>query len=274
MDKEWVERYVKIYKHFDLYQSFPFEKKDDIEWLFEEMRKKKNGFLTKEKEDLFEYLNGFDWGVYDIVMKERKKEDDQKLGFEFEIRKSSLSSENDDKLSSLEDNMLLSESSKELSKKAEEYRKGERVLFEWEYDEDDNKYPFRDRDGEIYLRVKIKNPWIEEVRYSYDTHYYLFYENKRVNYFQDEEKTTLEYATMMNLFEYKNLSDKEKRLLKIEDKTSNRRYRLYQYLCVPIYTKNQVEKKDNKREEANELFQRLKIKKDMNLFLKDYFLND
>ncbi len=260
MDREWIEKYVKIYKHFDLYQSFPFDKKDDIEWLIEEMRKKKNGLLTKEKEDLFEYLNGFDWGIYDIVMKERKKVDDKKLGFEFEIRKSSSSSEDDN--------------NEEKEKKEEEYKKGERILFEWEYDEDDNKYPFRDRDGDIYLRIKIKNPWIEEVRYRYDTHYHLFYENKRVNYFQDEEKTKMEYAMMMNLLEYKNLSDKEKRLLKLEDKTNNRRYRLYQYLCIPIYTKNQREKKDSKREEANVLYKRLNIKKDMNLFLKEYFFNE
>ncbi len=87
IDKDWIDEYVKIYKHFEINQSFPFVNESDMDWLIEEMKKKKEGKLSKEKEELFEYLDGFDFHVYDIIMKKRREEDDGKISFEFKITK-------------------------------------------------------------------------------------------------------------------------------------------------------------------------------------------
>lgn len=264
IDKEWIERYVKIYKHFDLLQSFPFENKDDIEWLMTEMEKKKNSTLTKEKEDLFEYLDGFDWNVYDIVKKERKKEDDGKLGFEFEM-----------KYTRDEDSIGKKRKIKEIINKEESIQN----RFEWEYDSH-LKYPFKDMNGTIYLKIKIKIPWIESVKYSVNTHYYLLYENKRAIE-EDENRSRIENGMMHDLFEYHQLNRFEINLLKkINDNNKSIRdcnYRIYKYIYIPIYKKNQ-KKNINFEKEREERYQEFckrkekeKIKRDINLFLKYYF---
>lgn len=267
IDKEWIEKYVKIYKYFDLYQSFPFDKKEDIEWLLGEMKKKKEGILMKEKKNLFEFLDGFDWEVYDVVMKERKKEDDGKLSFEFEMKNSrdKDSFRRKRKMTEIKDN-----------------KDCRRIKFEWDYDTENQKYPFKDIDNEIHLRIKIKNPWIEKVKHDVDTHYYLLYENERIIE-EDCDKTRLENAIMHDLFEYHNLNHIEKNELGlIEDGklSRNSNYRIYEYIYVPIYKKNQksmmnIEKERKERyQEFCKRKERGKIKRDMNLFLKYYFYDE
>lgn len=265
IDKDWIERYVKIYKHFDLLQSFPFDNKEDIEWLIVEMKKKKEGTLTKEKENLFEYLDGFDWNVYDVVMKDRKKEDDSKLSLEFEMK----NSRDEDSF----------------RKKRKMNEECEKIGFHWEYDRD-IKYSFKDIEGEIHLKIKIKNPWIESVKHNIDTHYYLLYENERIlNEQKDSDswsKTCLDHAIASDLIESRRLNNLEKNLLGITEKDKlirNSNYRMYEYLFIPIYKKNQkkIILDEEKKERYQEFCKRKeieKMKKDMNLFLKYYFYDE
>ncbi len=272
MEKEWIERYVKIYKHFELYQSFPFDNESDIEWLIGEMKKREEGKLSKEKEDLFEYLDGFDYQVYSIVTKRRREVDDGKLSFEFQIhQKTNKNNAFDNEDEDDEKNCIITSN--------------KRVLFEWEIDE---KYPFRDRDGEIYLKVKIKRPWIEYINYWSTTLYFLYYDN--IRYLDDEtiknmkndgcfDKTKMETAMMYNLFEYKTLMNLEKIVL-FGDKRPRGEHRIYTHIYVPIYKKKNdkeygIENEDKeKRKRADALYEKMKKKRDMNLFLKDYFFDD
>jgi hypothetical protein len=95
-------------------------------------------------------------------------------------------------------------------------------------------------------------------------------DNKTIKSLEEEgcfDKTKLEYALMYNLFEYKILTNVEKMII-FGNKRPKGNHRIYTHLCVPIYKKNSI-KEDNDIFSDNQ-----KEKKDMNIFLRDYFYDE